>query len=111
VRIFGFLPIEQSLSKEFLWRLHDCIVLRHAVKNTLTASSRSRTAADEDAANNEDSDVVALPDTDLPATEGATGKKRGRKALPENLPPERVEYDLPDDQKACPCCWPDVSHW
>ncbi len=21
-----------------------------------------------------------------------------------NLPRERVEYDLPDDQKACPCC-------
>ncbi|MER9332182.1 IS66 family transposase [Mesorhizobium sp. M0488] len=61
-------------------------------------------AADEDAADNEDGDVVALPDTGLPASEGATGKKRGRKALPENLPRERVEYDLPDDQKACPCC-------
>ncbi|WP_027584776.1 IS66 family transposase [Bradyrhizobium sp. Ai1a-2] len=61
-------------------------------------------AADEDPADNEDDDVVALPDTGLPATEGATGRKRGRKALPENLPRERVEYDLPDDQKACPCC-------
>lgn len=54
-------------------------------------------AADKDAADNEDGDVVALPDTGFPATEGATGKKRGRKALPENLPRERVEYDLPDD--------------
>ncbi|ESY65880.1 MULTISPECIES: IS66 family transposase [Mesorhizobium] len=61
-------------------------------------------AADEDDADSEDGDVVVLPDTGLPATEGATGKKRGRKALPENLPRERVEYDLPDDQKACPCC-------
>ncbi|MER8383270.1 IS66 family transposase [Mesorhizobium sp. M1399] len=61
-------------------------------------------AADEDAADNEDGGVVVLPDTGLPASEGATGKKRGRKALPENLPRERVEYDLPDDQKACPCC-------
>ncbi|MER9191550.1 IS66 family transposase zinc-finger binding domain-containing protein [Mesorhizobium australicum] len=61
-------------------------------------------AADEDAADNEDGGVVVLPDTGLPATEGATGKKRGRKALPENLPRERVEYDLPDDQKVCPCC-------
>ncbi|MCP3468213.1 IS66 family transposase [Bradyrhizobium sp. CCGUVB23] len=61
-------------------------------------------AADEDPADNEDDDVIALPDTGLPATEGATGRKRGRKALPENLPRERVEYDLPDDQKACPCC-------
>lgn len=61
-------------------------------------------AVDEDAADSEDGDVVALPDTGLPTSEGATGKKRGRKALPENLPRERVEYDLPDDQKACPCC-------
>ncbi|MER9572759.1 IS66 family transposase [Mesorhizobium opportunistum] len=61
-------------------------------------------AADEDAADSEDGGGVVLPDTGLPAAEGATGKKRGRKALPENLPRERVEYDLPDDQKACPCC-------
>lgn len=60
--------------------------------------------ADEDDADSEDGDVVVLPDTGLPASEGATGKKRGRKALPENLPRERVEYDLPDAQKACPCC-------
>lgn len=60
-------------------------------------------AAEEDA-DSEDGDVVVLPDRGLPASEGATGKKRGRKALPENLPRERVEYDLPDDQKACPCC-------
>lgn len=57
---------------------------------------------DED--DGEDDDVVALPDTGLPATVGTTGKKRGRKALPENLPRERVEYDLPDAQKVCPCC-------
>ena len=24
--------------------------------------------------------------------------------MPEDLPRERVEYDLPDDQKACPSC-------
>lgn len=61
-------------------------------------------AADEDDADSEDGDVVVLPDTGLPASEGAPRKKRGRKALPENLPRERVEYDLPDAQKACPCC-------
>ena len=61
-------------------------------------------AADEDDTDGEDGDIVALPDTGLPATEGATGKKRGRKPLPENLPRERVEYDLTDDEKACPCC-------
>ena len=60
--------------------------------------------ADEDDAGSEDGDVVVLPDTGLPATDGARDKKRGRKALPENLPRERVEYDLADAQKACPCC-------
>ncbi len=48
-------------------------------------------------------DVADLPDTGLSAIERAAGKKRGRRPLPEDLPRERVEYDLPDDQKACPC--------
>jgi transposase len=61
-------------------------------------------AADEDGADSEECDVVALPDTGLPAIDGTTGKKRGRRPLPENLPRERVEYDLREDQKACPCC-------
>ncbi|CDZ64499.1 Hypothetical protein NGAL_HAMBI2566_60920 [Neorhizobium galegae bv. orientalis] len=28
----------------------------------------------------------------------------GPASLPEDLPRERVEYDLPHDQKVCPCC-------
>ena len=61
-------------------------------------------AGDEDDANSKENDVVDLPDTGLPPVESTTGHKRGRRPLPENLPRERVEYDLPDDQKACPCC-------
>lgn len=49
-------------------------------------------------------DLVDLPDTGFASTEKPEGKKRGRKPLPEHLPRERVEYDLADDQKACPCC-------
>ncbi len=30
-------------------------------------------------------------------------KKRGRKALPESLPRIRVEHDLPESAKSCPC--------
>src|SRR5689334_3402936 len=52
----------------------------------------------------EEGDVVELPDIGLPAVESQTGKKRGRRPLPEDLPRERVEYDLPEDQKSCPCC-------
>ncbi len=52
----------------------------------------------------EDGDGVELPDTGLPEGKSAPGQKRGRRPLPEDLPRERVEYDLRDDQKACPCC-------
>jgi transposase len=52
---------------------------------------------------NED-DVFALPDTGLPEVESPTGQKRGRKPLPAELPRQRIEYDLPEDQKICPCC-------
>ncbi len=61
-------------------------------------------AADEDDPDDGDEVVADLPDTGLPLVDSAAGKKRGRRPLPENLPRERVEYDLPDDQKACPCC-------
>ncbi len=51
-----------------------------------------------------DGDLVDLPDTGFASTEEPEGRKGGRKPLPEHLPRERVEYDLADDQKACPCC-------
>ena len=58
----------------------------------------------EDEADGEDDAVVALPDTGLPTVEKPEGKKRGRRRLPEHLPRERIEYDVSDDQKVCPCC-------
>lgn len=67
--------------------------------------------ADEDEASGEDGEVVDLPETGFATIEKPEGKKRGRKPLPEHLPRERVEYDLADDQKACPCCRPsDAPH-
>ena len=60
--------------------------------------------ADEDDAGSATNAIAELPDTGLPSVESVSGKKRGRRPLPANLPRERVEYDLPDDQKACPCC-------
>jgi transposase len=59
--------------------------------------------AGEDEGDSEDDNVIDLPDTGLPPVEKPEGKKRGRKPLPESLARERVEYDLADDQKACPC--------
>jgi len=59
---------------------------------------------DEDRDLDDDADSVDLPDTGLPQTEQPERKKPGRKPLPANLPRQRVDYDLADDQKACPCC-------
>lgn len=59
---------------------------------------------DADGEDGKDGGVVDLPDTGFATIEKPEGKKRGRKPLPEHLPRERVEYDLADDQKACPCC-------
>ena len=63
--------------------------------------------AEQAAAEGEETDdVEAAPiaDTGLPDAEKPEPKKRGRKPLPEDLPRERVEHDLPEDHKACPCC-------
>jgi transposase len=48
--------------------------------------------------------VFALPATSLPAVDAPPHQKRGRKPLPADLPRTRIEYDLPEDQKVCPCC-------
>jgi transposase len=52
----------------------------------------------------DDGDVPALPDTDLPEVDKPEPRKRGRKPLPADLPRDRIEYDLPEDRKICPCC-------
>ncbi|WP_207005754.1 IS66 family transposase, partial [Trinickia mobilis] len=52
----------------------------------------------------EDDDLPELPDTGLPDADPAAPRKRGRKPLPAHLPRERIEYDLPEDQKVCACC-------
>lgn len=58
-------------------------------------------AAEED---EDEDDASAVPDSGLPAAEPERRGKRGRKPLPADLPRIRIEYDLADDQKACPCC-------
>lgn len=49
-------------------------------------------------------EASAVPNTDLPAGEKPEPRKRGRKPLPAGIPRTRIEYDLPEDQKSCPCC-------
>ncbi|EIF32079.1 transposase [Burkholderia sp. Ch1-1] len=52
----------------------------------------------------DDGEVPGLPDTGLPDVKPPETRKRGRKPLPADLPRERIEYDLPEDRKSCPCC-------
>jgi transposase len=46
----------------------------------------------------------SLPDTGLPQASQPERRKGGRKPLPAYLKRERVEYDLPEGQRGCPCC-------
>src|SRR5437868_5640014 len=46
-------------------------------------------AVDEDDGDRADGEVIDLPDTGLPSAESGSGKKRGRKPLPEHLPRAR----------------------
>ncbi|SOE49828.1 Transposase [Burkholderia sp. OK233] len=49
-------------------------------------------------------DAFVLPDTGLPDPPASTRIKPGRKPLPAHLPRQRIEYDLPESAKVCPCC-------
>ncbi|MDT4830444.1 Transposase IS66 family protein [compost metagenome] len=55
-------------------------------------------------ADDDEDDALAPPDTGLPEPDQPAGRKRGRKPLPAELPRQRIEYDLTEDQKICPCC-------
>jgi transposase len=55
-------------------------------------------------ADDDPDDAFALPDTGLPEVDKPERGKRGRKPLPAELPRRRIEYDLPEEQKICPCC-------
>ena len=49
-------------------------------------------------------DAFMLPDTGLPDLPAPTRSKPGRKPLPAHLPRQRIEYDLSESEKVCPCC-------
>jgi hypothetical protein len=49
-------------------------------------------------------EAFVLPDTGLPDPPAPTGSKPGRRPLPAHLPRRRIEYDLPESAKVCPCC-------
>lgn len=73
------------------------------LRDRVFEESEQIAATDDDDAGDAD-DTFALPDTGLPDVPGQTRNRPGRKPLPAHLPRQRIEYDLPDDQKVCPCC-------
>jgi transposase len=50
--------------------------------------------------------AAGIPPVTEPPIEGATPRRRGhgRRPRPADLPRERVEFDLTEAEKACPCC-------
>src|SRR5215831_2388544 len=92
------LHLEEQLRLE---RLH-----RYAPKSE-KLTERIFNEAEQAAAESQDDDdveAVAVPDTGLPEAPKPAPNTRGRKPLPDDLPRQRVEHDLPEDQKDCPCC-------
>jgi transposase len=61
-------------------------------------------AAQAESEEEDDGEVPMLPDTGLPDVKAAETRKRGRQPLSADLPRERIEYDLPEERKSCPCC-------
>ena len=56
----------------------------------------------------DEAEIEAEPETESDAVEETTvpehtRKKPGRKPLPEHLPRTRIEYDLTEEEKLCPC--------
>ena len=97
------IKLEEDLA---LARLHR-FAPRSEKRSDRLFNEAEQVAAEDEARNDdggEDGAGVDLPDTGLPGADKPAARKRGRKRLPENLPRERVEYDLQGDQKACPCC-------
>ena len=71
-------------------------------KDRIFNEAEQEAAEDESGEDEETSSRV--PDTGRPEGSRPPQKKRGRKPLPADLPRQRVEYDLTDEEKVCPCC-------
>lgn len=78
--------------------------LRLALHKCFAASSE-KTPGDQLNLFNEAEETAAAPTVEEPETTVPEHKrkKRGRKALPEILPRTRIEHDIAEEQKLCPC--------
>ena len=84
-----------------LERLHRYAPKSEKLKERIFNEAEQAAAESRD---DDDVEAVAVPDTRLPEAPKPAPKPRGRKPLPDDLPRQRVEHDLGEDQKDCPCC-------
>ena len=115
------LPEDPTLCHELIRQLHDTVLqsqrriekLEHQLARLLRARYGPRSEridesqlmlfakeileADPGGASDAQVDEDAAPPR-------KTGKRRGRKPLPKNLPRKKLVHELPVDQLACPCC-------
>jgi hypothetical protein len=92
------LHLEEQLRLE---RLHRYAPKSEKLKERIFNEAEQAAAESRD---DDDVEAVAVPDTGLPEAPKPAPKTRGRKPLPDDLPRQRVEHDLGEDQKDCPCC-------
>ncbi|MET4214753.1 transposase [Bradyrhizobium sp. LA2.1] len=92
------LHLEEQLRLE---RLHRYAPKSEKLKERIFNEAEQAAAEGRD---DDDVEAVVVPDTGLPEAPKPAPKTRGRKPLPDHLPRQRVEHDLGEDQKDCPCC-------
>jgi transposase len=90
--------LEEQLRLE---RLHRYAPRSEKLKERLFNEAEQAAAEGEEA---DDVEAALVGDKELADAEQSEPKKRGRRPLPDDLPRERIEHDLADDQKLCPCC-------
>ncbi len=90
--------LEEQLRLE---RLHRYAPRSEKRKDRIFNEAEQAAAEAEEA---DEAETAAITDTGMADVEKPAPQKRGRQPLPDSLPRERVEHDLPEDQKTCPCC-------
>jgi transposase len=90
--------LEEQLRLE---RLHRYAPRSEKLKDRIFNEAEQAAAEAEET---DDVETAPIADTGLADAEQPEPKKRGRRPLPDGLPRERVEHDLPEEQKVCSCC-------
>ena len=90
--------LEEQLRLE---RLHRYAPRSEKLKDRIFNEAEQAAA---EAKETDDVETAPIADTGLADAEQPEPKKRGRRPLPDGLPRQRVEHDLPEEQKVCSCC-------